>query len=449
LKKKSNSSKPLQPNKEVKKKKVENVKIYKQKPESSRTKSNAREAIFTGLFVVAIIAMLTSSIITLYSKNKNTFLVRVGTISKEETSSCFIIRDEVVAQAKEGSGDLEKIVDEGKKVAKGENVFRYYSDSEKENTSKINELNKQIQTLITTSSEQLYSTETKLIDEQIFDLLSKINSPNDIQTIKENQKKLDELMSKKSDEIGKISNKDSEIKKLVDERNALVQAVNSSSTYLTSTKSGIVSYRIDNLEEKITTDNLSIYNEEYINNLNLKNGRIISSSENSGKIVNNFTSYIAFTSKSDEAQNAKLKQKAYIELPSGKVINATVAQINENPSGSKTIIFSITEGIDELLMYRKTNLNIVWWYDRGFRIPNTAIIKEGEHSYIIRSKGGYLTKVLVKIDNETDYYSIVSNYSTSEIKELTGVDKKAATSLVLYDEVLTKPTQEDIANTEK
>ena len=54
-------------------------------------------------------------------------------------------------------------------------------------------------------------------------------------------------------------------------------------------------------------------------------------------------------------------------------------------------------------------------------------------------------KVLVKIKKQTDTYSIVKNYSASELKEL-NYDKKALTSLMLNDEILLNPTEDEIKN---
>ena len=244
--------------------------------------------------------------------------------------------------------------------------------------------------------------------------------------------------------MGKISSKDSKLKELVNQKTELEKKLDSASKYIKSTRSGIVSYRIDGLEEKINSKDLSCYTEKYINDLDLTNGQIVSSVESKGKIVNNFVSYIAVTSKSEEAQNAKPKQKIYIELPNGKVINARIVQINPNSGKSKTIIIKINQGIEDLLIYRKVNFNVIWWNDSGFKIPNSSLVEINGLHYVIKTRNGYSNMILVKLDNQSDYYSIVSNYSTSEIKELSNVIENTSTTLTLYDQILTKPTESDI-----
>ena len=383
---------------------------------NTKKKNSVSSTIALFLVIVLLGCALFHSLFSLISKNESTYVVRYGNISKEESLS-----------------------------GEGENVYKFYTKDESNINKQITDLNTQIQNEIANSDEKLVSIDTKLYDEQITAILKKISGPNDVQTIEEYKKNLDELMSKKAQEMGKISSKDSKLKNLVNQKNELQKQLDQASQYIKASRSGIVSYRIDGLEEQITCKDLSIYNERYINNLDLTNGQIVSSVENKGKIVNNFISYVAVTSKSEEAQHAKLKQKVYLELPNGNVINARIVQINSNSEKSKTLILKINQGIEDLLIYRKVNFNVIWWNDSGFKIPNSSIVEINGLSYVIKTRNGYTNAVLVKLNNQSDYYSIVSNYSTSEIKELRGVMQGANTTLTLYDELLTKPTETDIS----
>ena len=423
--------------KEANKKEITNVK---------KTKSNKGQIIAIIIVTILLVCLLFHSIFSLITKNESTYIVRYGNISKEEDLSGLVIREENVVTVPEdvSSESLQRIITEGKRIAEGENVYKFYTNDETDIHKQINELNAQIQNEIANSEEKLVSIDTKLYDEQITEILKKISLPNDVQTIEEYKKNLDDLMSKKSQEMGKISSKDSKLKELVNQKTELEKKLDSASKYIKSTRSGIVSYRIDGLEEKINSKDLSCYTEKYINDLDLTNGQIVSSVESKGKIVNNFVSYIAVTSKSEEAQNAKLKQKIYIELPNGKVINARIVQINPNSGKSKTIIIKINQGIEDLLIYRKVNFNVIWWNDSGFKIPNSSLVEINGLHYVIKTRNGYSNMILVKLDNQSDYYSIVSNYSTSEIKELSNVIENTSTTLTLYDQILTKPTESDI-----
>ena len=99
-----------------------------------------------------------------------------------------------------------------------------------------------------------------------------------------------------------------------------------------------------------------------------------------------------------------------------------------------------------MISYRKVSFNIIWWSDSGKKIPNTALGKEqkgeNEVSYIIRTRNGYQDKILVKVLRQNDKYTIVDNYTSSELKEIgyTSEEIKGRKTLTLYDEILKNPT---------
>ena len=61
---------------------------------------------------------------------------------------------------------------------------------------------------------------------------------------------------------------------------------------------------------------------------------------------------------------------------------------------------------------------------------------------MIRTRGGYQTKIWVKILRQNDKYAIVDNYTSTELKELGYTDEeiKGRGTLTLYDEILRNPT---------
>ena len=57
----------------------------------------------------------------------------------------------------------------------------------------------------------------------------------------------------------------------------------SDSEYITAPVSGVVSYRVDGLEDALSTNDLSNLTEEKLENLGLKTGKIISTSQEARK----------------------------------------------------------------------------------------------------------------------------------------------------------------------
>ena len=57
----------------------------------------------------------------------------------------YIIRDEKIADSVDNKNEVYKIKAEGERVAKGQDIFRYYSTNEELINKKIEELNSKIQ----------------------------------------------------------------------------------------------------------------------------------------------------------------------------------------------------------------------------------------------------------------------------------------------------------------
>ena len=407
-------------------------------------KQNSKNAL---IFIVSIILaiMIIAWFIRVANSSAETMVVTDGTISQTETLTGYYVREEKVVSSDKNKNGMQQIVTEGQKVAANESIFRYYSESENDNKAKINEIDEKIQKLVETSDIGLYNSDLRLIDSQMLDSLKNISTYNSIQNIKELKSTIKVLENKKAEIVASSTTNDSEISKLISERKTLEKQRDADSTYIKAPISGILSYRIDRLEDQLKFSDINNYNSEYLENLNLDAGKIISTSTTEGKIVNNFECYVITNSSSEEAKKAKVKDRVQITIPTGRTIDARVANIIEEQNGSRTIAIKFSDNIDEVTSYRKVSFDVIWWNSSGYKVKNSGIIEENNLHYVIRSRQGHLKKVLVKIKKQTDTYSIVKNYSASELKEL-NYDKKALTSLMLNDEILLNPTEDEIKN---
>ena len=389
----------------------------KQTKKTKKVKRNKRLHIFRFVIFLIIAVVLvvfgTTAIIQLIKNPTNTVILKQGKISKEESAIGYIVRDETVVKGENYKNGMEKIVDEGEKIAKSESIFRYYSSGEEDLVKKIKELDVQIQEAMEKNDNYLFSSDIKMLDNQIDEELKLLKKLNSVQEIQEVKRTLLNYISKKAKISGELSPSGSYLKKLIDERSGYENELASGSEYITSPKGGIVSYRIDGLEETLIPDDFSKYNEKFLNDLNLKTGQIIASSNEQGKIINNFIYYLIFTSKTEEAKNTEVGDKIQVVLPNSKVANAKVEYIINEEDGKVTITLSLTEGIEDLSMYRKNVFDIIWWDKQGYKVPNSAIITENNLSFIIRTRMGYLEKVLIKVKKQGDDYSIITNYKNN------------------------------------
>jgi len=158
-------------------------------------------------------------------------------------------------------------------------------------------------------------------------------------------------------------------------------------------------------------------------------------------VVNNFNCYIAADLKSAEAKSAKQGDNVSIRLSTGTVVPATVYSIKEDESGGYFTIFNVSQGVGELINYRKISLNVIWWEYDGLKVPNSAVIYDNGLSYVVRNRAGYLDKILIKILKSSNNYSIVDNYTADELKELkvSSSDINTMKNISMYDEIVLNP----------
>ena len=387
------------------------------------------------LSAIVIISYIAYAVYLLIVHSDDTYVITQGTISQEDESVGYIIRDEQVKKIDNYTNGIYAIASEGQRVAINEPIFRYYSDTEKQITAQITEINYKIQDLLE-KDKNVTSADIKAIESQIEDKVENISTLSNYQEINEYKKNIDTLISKKINFIGDVT-ENKEIKNLIKERKNLENKFKNGTEYQRAPTSGIVSYRVDGLEEKLSPENLNIINEQYLEGLDLKTGQIISASNESGKVIDNFKCYIAIVLNSKEAMEAKANDKVQLRIANDKEETAKIIQINEE-SGKRTIIFQLDQMPEELINHRKIGIDVIWWDVSGLKVPNQALAKENELYYVTRDKAGVQSKILVKVKKQTDKYSIIESYKSEELQEL-GIDAqeiKNYKKITNYDEVI-------------
>lgn len=404
-----------------------------------QVKFNKKMIIYIAIFLVIIYLIYT--IYLLIKQPTDIFTIEEGTLYSEETDIGYVIRDEVVIQGENYKNGMEKIKSEGEKVAVNEAVFRYYTKNEDSLTEKIAELDTKIQEAMANETE-LFTSDMKSLETQIDQKLLEISSINDTTKLEEYKKEINELITKKANIAGDLSPQGSYLKELIEERKNYEKELNSGAEYVNSSKSGVVSYKVDGLEDvlKPTEECFSTLTKQYLENLDLKTGKIVPTSEESGKIIDNTYCYIATISHTEEAKNAEVGDKVKVRLPSGSEVSAEITYIMQEDD-DRVLILKIEKGVEELISYRKISFDLIWWSENGLKVPNQAIVKENDLAYVVRNRAGYLNKLLVKVKKEGEKYSIVEPYDTEELKEL-GFSNEEIISyrkISLYDEVILNP----------
>ena len=407
---------------------------------TKKTTVNQKKKIVLNVIIVAVLIYVVYAIYLLIKEPTNIFTIEEGTLYQEETDIGYVIRKETVVRGNNYKNGMEQIKAEGERAAKDENIFRYYSTNEESLKQKIAELDEQIQTAMTEDT-SIFSADIKSLEDQIDEKLKEINEITDVTTLTEYKKEIDNLITKKAKIAGDLSPQGSYLNQLIEERKQYESQLNSGAEYVKAPMSGIVSYKVDGLEETLTPDNFGSINKEFLENLNLKTGEIVATSEEAGKVIDNFACYIATISSSEEAKQAEVGDDVKVRLSNNAEISAEITSISQENENEVLLILKVNEQIEELINYRKISFDLIWWDETGLKIPNEAIVELEGLNYVVRNRAGYLNKILVNVTEQGEDYSIVQPYTTEELKEL-GFSNEEINSyrkISLYDEIILNP----------
>lgn len=412
----------------------------RKKKKSNISKKNVIKLTFLIIMAIIVFSYICYAIFNLIKQPTDTFVVDQGQLYIEENDVGYVIRDEVVVQGKNYKNGIVQIKYEGEKVSKGEPIFRYYSNGEEELIKKIEELDIKLQEALSNETD-LFPTDISLLEEQIEQRFEVIYNMNNLQKIEEYKNDINTYITRKAKIAGEQSPAGSYIRKLIDERAGYEKELNSNSEKINAPESGVLSYRIDNLEGVLTTDDFGKLSEEMLNNLDIKTGQLVETSTESAKIVNNFECYIASVMDSEEAKEAEVGDEVKLQLLNSEEIPAEIAYISSEPNDSRIIVFKITNGVEDLIGYRKITFDVIWWSATGLKVPNSSVVTEGDNNYVIRNRAGYLDKILVKVLGKNDNYTLIDNYTSQELKDagFSSEDIANLKKITLYDEILLKP----------
>lgn len=355
----------------------------KKNAQINKIKQHVIQVILLSLIIFAIIFFI-YQIARLAINPTDSFLVEYGKVSQEESLIGYVIRDEKLVQTPGNENKLVQIKNEGDRVSVGEAVFRYEATNEQELNEQIEALNNEIQTAMEGQTE-IFSSDIKALENQIATKIEGIQNKNSIQEIKEYKTDINGYITKKAKISGELSPSGSYINNLINERTNIENQLKSSSQYENAPIGGIVSYRVDGLEETLTPQNFESLSTEMLTNLDLITGQIVTTSEKTGKIINNFECYIAVSTNTNEAKNASVGDNAKIRLSTNEEIPVEIEYIKDE-GDTRLIVLKMTQGIEYLTNYRKISLEIIWWEREGLRVPNSSIIYENGLSYVIRTK---------------------------------------------------------------
>jgi putative membrane fusion protein len=376
---------------------------------------------------------------TLFKENF-TYKLEYDQLNVERRYDSILFRNETIVYSN-SSGNIKYFVSEGEKVKKGQKVAEMYfndqltgqnpqalvegGDAETLAPSEIIEVNIEE---INASLEALLEESITAIEEGDYLKAS---------TLKEDlilrMEKRDRLVANKS----LVNNKSSFSQQFVGGG----ELGEGESFSLYSPYAGIVTFNVDNLEEKFTIE--EIYNIDYSavmsqtlgisslsNNVIYKNSPVY-------KLVEPSTWFMVSIIGKEEI-NSYEKDKVVTAEIEGESIKGIVADVFE--SGEQgALVIKFTEQFPEFFKLRKVNVRIVRENYQGLQVKKNSIItKDGQNGVLILGVDNTATFVPIKVIGYNEEDAVVADefFYTGA-----GEDKKRVRTLDRFDEVIMDPSK--------
>ena len=393
-------------------------------------KSNIRIIIVLLIILVFLIIYLSKSEL----KQKTIYTVVSGDIEHSVETNLYVIKNEKVIDYDENQA-ITAIVEQGRRARENEVIATYQNDSYDEYQRQIAEIDKQIQTLVKDLPDT-YSADLINIENKILDYSNEVQGTTSYLKIQEYKTKLDELAYKKITVLANASPDSSAIRELLSQRENLENLSKTSDNTILTPISGVVTYKIDLLENTYDFNDIESYSYSDFD-------KLISAYDNNSnndfgiKIVDNFKTYLLVksqTGENDEYIKAGRNYKIRISDLENLVISATLVK-NIKEGECNYSLFKIDNEVDALVDYRKLSCEVIWYTETGIAVPLNAIYKDEiqGYDYVLLVYGADYVRVPVKIISQSDSIALVENVEESEYKKY---NLDTTFKIELYDELV-------------
>ena len=220
--------------------------------------------------------------------------------------------------------------------------------------------------------------------------------------------------------MGTLSPTGSKLRELIEEREKLESVSKNSNNNIKATMAGIVSYKLDGLEDEIDINKVESYDESKFEEIISKYSS--NNTNNFGiKIIDNFSCYYIVKEKSSENEQYMIEGNKYrVKLLNLNSTNMPYAILIKSIKKDDVIynLFKIDNGIENIVDVREVATEIIWKEETGLVIPLSLIHTKGDISYVTLITNGQYVEVPVKLGLSNETVCVISNYTNEEKQQL-------------------------------
>ncbi|MBO7453243.1 MAG: hypothetical protein J6U54_23165 [Clostridiales bacterium] len=411
----------------------------KSKPNrKARAGKRALRNTIVGVFIAAFsMAVLVFVIYHLYdyiaAKPKFEF-ISTGRVEHTIGATALIVRDEVVIPSK-AKGDLVTKATEGSRIATSQQLAMVVPSNMSSTVTNLRNTQSQIsevqQEIIASGkasgAQHVYSE----VDDDILpiiDLLRQDAMQGNLSNISSYESSLAVLIDKREKELQKIDfGKDERLNLLKGDAESYQRQLEKSATFITATKPGIVSYKLDGLEEVLSFKELLNAEptkiQEYISKSSgaITSDLYIDEGENVARISQNEEQYLAviMSGKEVKAEEFAVDTLHNINVASEGVTIDNCKVVRSTPCDDGIlVVFSTSRHVESLIGFRTINIEIVINTTSGLRVQTTSLVKPDYDrgvATIYINEDGFASEVDVIIKDYDREFAIIAPFGDGTV----------------------------------
>lgn len=412
---------------------------YKPNRKARAGKRALRNTIFAVVVTAFSIAVLIFIIHHLYgyiaAKPKFEF-VSTGRVEHTIGATALIVRDETVIPSNV-KGELVTKATEGSRIAKNQKLAMVVPDNMSATVTNLRNTQSQIsevqQEIIDSGkapgAKNVYDDSDKDIL-PIVDLLRQDAMGGILSNISSYESSLAVLIDKREKELSKLEFEDERLNLLRNDAESYEKQLEKSASNIEATSPGIVSYKLDGLEEELSFDLL--LNEEpskikeYIDNSSsvITSDLEVEEDENVARISQNELQYLAVVLKGKDVKFEEFATDTThnINIASeGVTIDNCVVVRSVPCDDGLLVVFSTSRHVESLIGFRTINIEIVINTTSGLRVQTTSLVKPDYDrgvATIYINKDGFASEVDVIIKDYDREYAIIAPFGDGTVPNI-------------------------------
>ncbi len=392
------------------------------------------------IFPLLLIIIVCSYLIRYIYFRIETEIVKYGSIQNSFESKGLIIRNEYTYGFSEKL-KLKNKIPEGERVPNGKKIVEIIKGEDEiqgDLLFRINKLEERIKDIENNEKDyDIFEKDKEKLDNSInnkIELIKRYSEEGNLESLNKIKTELSDELYKKSLINGNDSFSGKNLEQLIKERDQLLDLYNNNIDAIFAKSSGIVSYKLDGLEQSlnpISLDKISINDiRQIISSNEIDNGK----TEYEGvKIIEDYIWYISCIIKDDEMQGMEEGNSISLAFndKEKEIIKAKIYKISEQGDNERIVTFQINEYLEEHYNSRIANITIIRNEYEGFLVSKSCIVEKDKQNGIYIIKKGIIRFVPVEILALEANKALIKNIDYSE-----GENQNSGYIIKVYDEVI-------------